>query len=280
MAIKSILVHVDTDRRSGVRIELAAHLAKSWRAHLIGLHVSARSYIPSYARSELDPAMLEKLRQGSTATKERMAGAFGAAAIRHGLVGPEMQVTEGDAPSVFALAARFADLVIVGQHDPEEAGGTVEPNFPEILALTVGRPVMVVPFAGNFSTIGHRVMIAWDARREATRAVSDALPLLHQAEEITILMVNPHGEESRNGKESGAMLVRYLGRHDIKATLASHSGVQIDVADFILSQAADRNADLIVMGAYGHARIREVVFGGVTQSMMRHMIVPTLMSHY
>ena len=280
MAIKTLLVHVDTDRRSSVRIELAAQLAKSWRAHLIGLHVSARSYIPSYVRGELDPEMLEALRKGSSASKERIAAAFGAVATRHGLADPEMQITESDAPSAFALAARFADLVIVGQHDPEEPGGTVEPNFPEILALNAGRPVMVIPFAGNFLTVGRRIMIAWNASREATRAVSDALPLLQQAEAVTILMVNPHGEASRNGTESGAKLVRYLKRHDVNATLTSHTGVQIDVADFILSQAADRNTDLIVMGAYGHARIREVVFGGVTQSVMRHMIVPTLMSHY
>jgi nucleotide-binding universal stress UspA family protein len=279
MTFKTILVHVDTDRRSGARIELAAQLAKGWGAHLIGLHVSARSHIPSHARADLNLQLLEQLRLGSIVVKEQLAAAFEAVAIRFELADPEMQVVEGDAVSTITLAARFADLVIVGQHDPDERGGTVEPNFPEIVALTVGRPVMVIPFAGNFATVGHQILIAWDASREAMRAVSDALPVLQQAEAVTILTVNPRNGISHDGAESVAMLVRYLARHDVKAASTSYSGVQINVANFILSQAADRNADLIVMGAYGHARIREIVFGGVTQSVMRHMTVPTLMSH-
>ena len=153
------------------------------------------------------------------------------------------------------------------------------PAFPELVALSVGRPILILPYAGTFAPIPKRPLVCWKPSREATRAVTDALPFLQRAEKVSILAVNPRPGQDGHGEDPGADLALFLARHGVKAEVATQSGVKLDVGEFILSRAADLSADLLVMGAYAHPRLREVVFGGVTQTIMRHMTVPVLMSH-
>jgi len=145
------------------------------------------------------------------------------------------------------------------------------------LALGVGRPVLIVPRYGTFETVGERVLVAWNGSREATRAVHDALPLLKLASSVTVLSIDP--EHDTGDRIPGADIALHLARHGVAAEGMSTVGLDISVGDLLLSRAADLGADLIVMGAYGHSRVRELVLGGATRHILQHMTVPVLMSH-
>jgi len=191
----------------------------------------------------------------------------------------EWREREGDVVDIASLHARYGDLVIVGQMEPAPRAGHSGRGLPERLLLGVGRPILVVPYAGVFKTVGDRVLVAWNASREATRAVNDALPILQRASHVTVLAINPGGGVSGDGDVPGADLALHLSRHGVKAEASWIKAEDIDVAVMLLSRACDLQADLIVMGGYGHSRVREIVLGGTTREILRTMTVPTLMSH-
>jgi nucleotide-binding universal stress UspA family protein len=279
MAYKSILVHVDTDKRCATRLDFAAQVALAWGAHLVGLHVIAPVRIPSYVRAEIGNDFIELQHKHQRAAVDKLASTFTDTMRRHGLVGSEWRAMEGDAQEVVTLNARYADLLIVGQRDPDEEQSSVSGDFPEVVALAVGRPVLVLPYAGSFNPVPKHAMVCWKPSRESTRAVTDALPMLQRAEKVSVLSINPEPSPLGHGEVPGADLALYLARHKVKAEVVASSGVKIEPGDFILSRAADLNVDMLVMGAYGHARMRELVFGGVTRTIMQHMTVPALVSH-
>jgi nucleotide-binding universal stress UspA family protein len=136
-----------------------------------------------------------------------------------------------------------------------------------------------VPYTGRFAVSAKRVLIAWDAGREAARAVSDALPILKRAQAVEVAVFDPEREPVNHGEQPGADIGLYLARHGVKVSVARQSGAGFEVGAQILSRAADTSADLIVMGAYGHSRVRELVLGGVTRTILGAMTVPVLMSH-
>ena len=181
-------------------------------------------------------------------------------------------------PNAFAKHARYVDLAVVGQPNPDQ---DVLPGTPmvESAFLSSGRPALVVPYIGAPETLGDRVLIAWDAGREAARAVNDALPILAKAKLVTVLAVNPKDGTQEHGMQPGADIALHLARHDVKVESKVTYADDIGVGDAILSRAADVAADLIVMGGYGHSRLRELVLGGATRHLLQHMTVPVLMSH-
>ena len=149
--------------------------------------------------------------------------------------------------------------------------------FPERLVLAAGRPVLILPSAGRFPNIGARILVAWDASREATRAVTDAIPMLRLANTVHVMTVNPkHGE---HGHVAGADIGFYLARHGVRVEIKTDHGAEIDVGNELLSRAADLDVDLIVMGGYGHSRLKEWVLGGATRTILESMTAPILMSH-
>jgi nucleotide-binding universal stress UspA family protein len=147
--------------------------------------------------------------------------------------------------------------------------------------LGVGRPVLVIPHSGEFPVIGERVLVAWDASRLATRAVNDALPLLESAREVVVMAVNPRTEEGErgHGEIPSADICLHLARHGVRAEAQHLYADDLGVGPLLLSRAIDEGIDLIVCGAYGHARWREIVLGGVTRHLLEHMTIPVLMSH-
>ena len=149
---------------------------------------------------------------------------------------------------------------------------------PERLALESGRPVLVVPSVGRHPAIGRNVVIAWKAGREFARAVFDALPLLHQADKVNILQIKERGEEEKVLAHDSS-IVAALARRGITTGVRTSVASDLGVGAEILSRLADLDADLLVMGAGGHSRIRELVFGGVTRYIAQRMTVPTLFSH-
>jgi nucleotide-binding universal stress UspA family protein len=275
MTYKTILVHLNDSRRAEALLEPAVQLASRYNSHLLGLHV--------YASLPASPVPLGSGVLGSVVAQERKQGEDIAATFTRMTANqpfvPEwrqLKVPHVDLGSVVMDQGRAADLMIAAQTDPD---WDLSPllDFPERLALEAGRPVLVVPYAGRFPRIGRNVVIAWKASRESARAVFDALPLLQGAENVYILEIaERRGERTLTSDTS---IAAALARHGIKPTIRTSVAPDISVGDEILSRLSDLGADLLVMGAYGHSRMRELVFGGTTRHIARHMTVPTLFSH-
>jgi nucleotide-binding universal stress UspA family protein len=166
--------------------------------------------------------------------------------------------------------AKHADLVVAGQPDPD--GDGVPAAFSEQLVMSVGRPVLYVPRAGHFEHCGSRVLVSWNGSREAARAVEDAVPFLQRS--VTTDVVT-FGDDA--AADSG--MAAYLARHDASVSVSAERTNGTEVGSAILARAADHAADLVVMGAYSHSRLRELVLGGATRALFKSMTVPTLMSH-
>ena len=178
------------------------------------------------------------------------------------------------------LHARHADFLILGQDDPKDAASYVAPNFVGNLVLDAGRPALVVPHTGSLHPPGENVLIAWDGSREATRAIHDAMPFLSHAADVTLLTVNATRDEPPLWRIPGADIALTIARHGVKVNVreASASG-DTPIGDVLLSQAAESGCDLIVMGAYAHSRLHELVLGGATRTVLQSMTVPVLLSH-
>ncbi len=280
MPLHDILVQLDATEQSGQRLRLAADIARKHGAHLTGLHVydpMPALFVPDPSGGAVIAELLEQLRADAIAAATRIEAGFREQLRREGIAG-EWRLVEGSVPQRTALHARYADLVILGQDNPaaeEDADGvTIEATL-----FTSGRPVLLVPFAGRFETLGRRVLIGWNASREASRAVHDALPLIAGAEQVTILAVNPESGGGPHGEEPGADIARHLARHGLAVTVERTAAAEVGAGDLLLNRAAEIGADLIVTGAYGHSRFRELVLGGVTRTLLRQMTVPVLMAH-
>jgi nucleotide-binding universal stress UspA family protein len=276
MTLKDLLVHVDSDDACATRIDVAVALAAQHEAHLTGLHVMAWPQLPGYIEAQLPPSFHEEQRRELDERARRVATRLQEGARRKGVT-PEWRTAEGDVLAMVGLHARYADLTVLGQGvDLEDPSGELA-WLPEELVLGVGRPVLIVPRYGSFPTVGERVLVAWNGSREATRAVNDALPILRRATAVTVLSIDAEGEPYR--RVPGADIALHLARHGIRTEAASTRSVDLPVGDVLLSFAADCGADLLVMGAYGHSRLREMLLGGATRHILRHMTVPVLMSH-
>jgi nucleotide-binding universal stress UspA family protein len=280
MSYKDLLVVLGSDTASRGRMALAAALAERFAAHLVGLYPLPFPDVPRtfgyYDPATFDPIFRE-LRGKAQEICDREREAFEHAASLRGL-SVEWRVAEGLEVDP-ALHARYVDLTILGQLDPD--GGDTESirPRPELVALASGRPIMAVPYAGQFETVGRRVLIGWNASREATRAVNDAMPLLAAADVVTVLTIDAREGPDGHGELPGADISLHLARHGVKATIERTVSAGVPAGEVLLSRAADLGADLLVLGAYGHSRMRELLLGGATRSILQSMTVPVLMSH-
>ncbi len=280
MAYKNLLVHLDETEACKGRVAAAIALARTQGAHLTGLALVIEASVPAYIGGQLPVEVVDVQRAQMLERGRATAAVFDKALAAAGQEG-ESRVVSGldvDAARVISLHARHADLVILGQEEPEAATG-VPPHTVEDVILSAGRPALVIPYIGAGKTLGQRAMVAWDASRESARAVNDALPLLEQAKAVTVLSVNPRPGVDRHGEEPGADIALHLARHGVKVEVQHTQVEEIDVGDTVLSRLADLGSDLLVMGAYGHSRLRELVLGGVTRTLLESMTVPVLMSH-
>jgi nucleotide-binding universal stress UspA family protein len=277
MGIKDLLVTVDAGPSNEGRLALAVWLAGCFEAHLIGLHPSSTAADGLYS-ARFDPALFDAAMQENFARLEQRSiqarTSFEAVTSRNG-ISSEWRVARGFPGPDTVLHARYADLAIIGQRWSDYDG--LDYPDPADVVLDAGCPILVVPRAGHFERIERHALVAWNGSREAARAVRDALPLLTRVKAATVLVVNPSQNVHTYGEEPGADIALHLARHGIKVEI-DHSLAE-DTADEVLSRASDYGSDLIVMGAYGHSRRRELVLGGVTRSILAQMTVPVLMSH-
>jgi len=281
MSYKDLLVVLDSAAPARGRIEIATALAERSAAHLVGLYPLPIPEAPQHF-GYYDPALLnpffEELRARARKAADKTRELFEHITGLHGVAAEWREIPEGaDADPV--VHARYADLAILGQLDPD--GGeldTLQPS-PEQVAIASGRPIIVVPYAGSFPNVGQRVVIGWNASREAARAVSDAMPLLMTAEIVTVLTIDPREGPRAHGELPGADISLHLARHGVKVEIERTVSADLPVGEVLLSRVADLGADLLVMGAYGHSRARELLLGGATRSLLRSMTLPVLMSH-
>jgi nucleotide-binding universal stress UspA family protein len=278
LGLKDILVHIDDTAQGRRRLAAAVTLAAAHDAHLIGLYVVTQPQIPAYIRTEIPEEILRHQAHAVEAAAARTRHQFEEEIRLAGLNG-EWRQPPGPAATAVGLHGRYADIAIVGQRDPSGEVGSEDPAMPDQLILSIGRPVLVIPAVGDYPAIGERVMVAWDASRLATRAVNDALPFLARARQVVVIAVNPPAGEAGEGEIPSADICLHLARHGIRAEAQHIYSDDISIGAMLLSRAAEQGIDLLVTGAYGHARWREIVLGGVTRHMLRHMTIPVLMCH-
>lgn len=279
MTYKTLTVHLDTSARANARLSLALKLARTYGAHLDGLFAvfepSPREFYVMAGTANYYDAR-RALRTEQRAAIERLFHAELALAQIEGA----WLVAESDPVAAVTQRGRTADLTIVGQTDLDEPDAYVADHFPESIVLGAGGPVLVMPYTGHFESVGERVLIAWNGSREAARAVHDAMPFIARAARVTIAAAS----------STFASAASQASCTDLAAMLARHGANTVDIARFdrspsestgdaLLGYAADGGFDLLVMGAYGHARLQETVLGGATRSVLHTMTLPVLMSH-
>lgn len=279
MSYKSILVQLDTGVHAHPRLEVALRVAHQFHARLTGLFTT---YLPAphaffvMAGTASYYAEHERQRHERGAALERL---FHAEAARAKVDGRWIAAA-GYANDVVPPYARLSDLVIAGQADWQDPESFIADQFAEHLLMSAGRPVLLLPATGVSTTPGRRVLVAWDGSREATRAIHDAMPFLSHAADVTLLTVDAARDEPPEWRIPGADIALTIARHGVKVNVREVStGRDTPIGDVLLSQAADSGCDLIVMGAYAHSRVHELVLGGATRTVLQSMTVPVLLSH-
>ncbi len=294
MPLKDILVHTDNSRNSEVRLEYAARLAETHEAFLTGLYVAASTsepvpsipqapnYIVPYRGgsslrdyekkvSELHSQYSDHARQAAEAARSRFQEA---SKIRD--ISNEWTYTQESMIDALTHHARFCDVAVVGQPGPDSRRYFGETPTDHLI-LSVGHPVLVVPTMAEGFTVGKRVMIAWDRSPLATRAVHNSRPFMRHAKSVHVLTINLKSEKYKDKPGSG--ICEHLARHDIEAEPIRLKSKANHLYDVILAEAKDLEIDLIIMGAYGHSRLREQILGGNTYYLLNHSPIPMLMSH-
>ena len=280
MSIKTILVSLNHTERNAAVLKVATALADKHDAHLIGLYVIPAVYvhpgISLHATTDVIEMGRKFFEQHADATEEL----FNATLERGGFRG-EWRKADGMSHLVATSVVehgRQADLIVVSQGGLNSDDGA-EADFAERVILESGRPVIVVPNAGNFETVAENAVIGWNATRESARAAFEALPLLASGSKAHITWVDSELRNFDSAALPGAELATSYARHGVNVISEPMTAPDIDPADALLNRTSDVGADLLVMGAYGHSRLREFVFGGATRKILDQMTVPVLMSH-
>lgn len=280
MEYKTILVHVDESPQAAARIDVAARLAIGHDAHLIG---TALTNLPPrlLALSGLDPSLppmqaplleLQRLADSALDAFEQRAAALGVLSV-------ERRRLEDELGPGMSLQARYCDLVVIGQHDAAHPLQGVRADFPEYVLLNSAKPVLVVPAASaQGPPVGQRIVVGWNGSAPASRAIASAIPLMRRARQVDVVVVDARAQGELHGATPGADLALYLARHDIRVNLRD-IGSHADPGRALLAAAGEAGADLIVMGAYGRSRFREVLLGGATRTVLRSSTVPLWMMH-
>lgn len=280
MSIKDILLIVDTGQSAESRIEFATGLSKRIGARLTGIY--ARPYPFPYAAGFPDAALVGEiiieLERLDTEQQEKVKNLFQTIVNKQDIVGDWRSVI-GDPVEAAATSARYTDLIVTGQRDPEEVATSPWMASPEQVIVNSGRGVLIVPHAGTYSSEIKHILIAWNASREASRAVHESMPFLKSANRVTVALVNPQTSMAGHGADPGVDIATYLARHEVRVDLQRLWSGDTDPAAELLSCAFEIGADLMVAGCRGHSRLQDFLLGGTTRDLLRSMNLPILMAH-
>jgi nucleotide-binding universal stress UspA family protein len=276
--IKDVVINLEHQVARDPARDFAISIAEICDTHLAGVAFAYTPEFPGYVVLELPPDIVAQM----TAESEKSAVAaierFDAAAKRS-LISAEhrlLRTIGAEAPAVLATLARRFDLSVFMQSEP---GRVDNDDMIETALFQSGRPLIVVPYIERNGLRLDRMVCCWDGSRAAARAFNDALPLLIRANTVVLLIVLNEKTNSKNKEVRGVEMAKHLARHDVNVQLERIPAPNIDVTSAILSYVADNSGTLIVMGGYGHSRLREVILGGVTRDMLKSMTVPVFMSH-
>ena len=275
MSYRTLLVHADAAASADARIAFAAAFALRHDAHLVGIVPTGILRYLYGAAPDGYFGDATPLFEGLRAAAEQGAARFDALARQSGLTVFEHRITDEEAGYALATQGMCADLLIVGQSDPGDPA-TAHAAIPEYAALHAPCPVLVLPYAGRFAPDFERILVAWNGSPQAARALREAMPLLESAGAVEVAVFG--SAEAGARAPGGPDVAQFLARHRVKVTLWQQA-MPDDVGDALLSRVNDTRAELLVTGCYGHTRIREIVLGGVSRTVLRSMTVPTLMAH-
>lgn len=278
MTYKSILTYLDSSPRLDERIKVSLELTERFDAHLNGIAPTglATSMPGDYLSVTTD--FVEEMQSHLNEIAKTAADTFEATCRQSTVNTYESHVVVGNSMDTLLQHSRHNDLVIIGQAEPTGPSKGATPGFVEQIILVSGRPVLVVPYIGVKKPIGKHVIVGWDAGRESARALTDALPILQAAEQVELVSVAPANAKRDEDEVVGAEIALFLARHGVKVQFKQITS-NMDVGNTLLSHAVDFDADLLVMGAYGHSRIREWVMGGTTKTILQSMTIPVLFAH-
>lgn len=269
MNFKDILVHIDNRPTCTTRLAVAVQLAVQQQARLAGLYVVPHPYFASHHVDALQLAEDARKRFEQAAAEARIEAEWLCIdSLQSGL----------DMSFSINLHAHYRDLLILSQTDLNAPDRTIPPDLPERAVLGSGRPVLIVPYAGEFTSLGRRVMLAWRGGPESARALHDGLPLLRRAELVRVMTVQgPGGDESY--KSHNADICHHLAQYGIEASGEKRVSGDLSIGDMLLNRCADEGIDLLVMGAFAQSRRGQQTLGEVGRYLLEFMTVPVLMSH-
>jgi len=275
--IKDIVVNLSVNKEISPAGDYAVSVASALDAHLAGVAFVYDPIVPVSGTGYIPAEVIETQQADNEAAAKAALDRFAEATRRAGLSSEPVSLSASFAAAgeQFARIARRFDLAIVGQAEPETS--TVEEIIAEATLFESGRPIIIVPYIQKAPLKLDNVMVCWDGSRQAARAIGDAMPLLVKAGRVEIVIIT--NERGKQDEIEGADMGQHLARHGLNVDVHRIARGDIDVADALLSHAADSGADFMVMGGYGHSRLREFVLGGVTHSIFHSMTVPALLSH-
>jgi nucleotide-binding universal stress UspA family protein len=276
--IKDIIVNLEHRIARDPARDFAITIAETFDAHVAGVAFAYAPDFPGYVMLEIPSDIVAQMIVESEKTALAAIERFDAAA-RRSLVSAEHRLLKAigaGAPAILSTLARRFDLSVFMQSEPN---GVDNDDLIETSMFQSGRPLIVVPYIQKDGLKLDRVVCCWDGSRAAARAINDGLPLLVKATTVDLLIVLNEKTNTAPNIIRGAEMAKHLARHDVKVQIVTLPAADIDVTNAILSYVADNSATLIVMGGYGHAKLREVILGGVTRDMLRSMTVPVFMSH-
>jgi nucleotide-binding universal stress UspA family protein len=286
VSLRDLVVLLDGSARDETKLAVAAGLARRYDSHLTGL-CPLELLLPADLSFALGgypdlwslPEYAKKI-DSQAKTKAAMIEANFRELLRREGIRGDWQFETGSLIPAVVHRAHATDLVVAGQADPDNPPPASARTLVEDILMTVGRPLLLIPYAGRFGAIGSNVLVGWTQRRESARAVHDALPLFTPSAKVTVLTVESSGSTSDTDALPTADIAEHLARHELDVS-AARTAVSdgLSPADALLDYASDISADLLVVGGYGHSRTREMIMGGVTRDLLRHMTLPVLMSH-
>jgi nucleotide-binding universal stress UspA family protein len=275
--IKDLVVNLTVEGERDPAAQFAISIAAKFEAHIAGIAFSYDPVITPTVMDGLSAGWVDAQRAENRAAAQQAVDRFEAAAKREGL-SAEHRIIEanlGRAANLFGRIARCYDLQVVSQTDPERV--LPDDLLIEGALFESGRPAVVVPYIQKEGLKLDHILVCWDGSRNAARAIADSLPFLVRGKKVEIVMVRRG--DGKTDELPGADLGEHLARHGLTVEVKRLVAANLDVSDVILSYAADCAADFIVMGGYGHSRLREFVLGGATRGILQSMTVPVLMAH-
>jgi nucleotide-binding universal stress UspA family protein len=275
--IKDLVVNLTLEAARDPATDFAISIAAAFEAHIAAIAFAFDPVVTPAVLDGLSSTWVDAQREESRAAAKAAIDRFEAAARRDGLSAEHrmFETSLGEAISLFGRIARRFDLSVVKQQEPDRPNG--DDLIVEAALFQSGRPTVIVPYIQKTPLKLDRILVAWDGSHGAARAIGDAMPFLHRAKAVDIVMVTTG--DTKKDEVPGVEIGQHLARHGLKVDVRQLVADGIDVANTILSYAADNAVDFMVMGGYGHSRLREFVLGGATRSILQTMTVPTLMAH-